>query len=148
MTISTLKYDKLGKPKITKYRIVALGNLDKYEWTKSNCYAPVMNLLELSLLTALSIRAKRKLKCGDVKQAFVQALLPDDEQYVLYQPAGCPISKPNTYWLLKRTLYGLKRSPKHWYDKAVNLLTSVGLTQCKNSPCYFTGHIIPGQSPL
>jgi len=148
MAISTIKYDELGKPKRAKYRIVALGNLDKYAWTKSDCYAPVMNLLELRLLTALSIRLRRKLKSGDVKQAFVQALLPMNEQYVLRPPAGCPISKPNTYWLLKRTLYGLKRSPKHWYDKAVKLLTSVGLTQCTNSPCMFTGTIIPGEPPL
>jgi len=92
MAMSTIKYDEHGHPKRAKYRIVALGNLYKYKWTKSDCYAPVMNLLGLRLLTALSIRLKRKLKSGDVKQAFVQALLPDDEQCVPQPPVGCPIS--------------------------------------------------------
>jgi len=107
-----------------------------------------MSLLEVRLLTALSIRVKRKLKSGDVKQAFVQATLPSTERYVLRPPAGCPISKPNTYWLLKRTLYGLKRSPRHWYEKAVQLLTKVGLQQCPNAPCIFTGTLIKDEPQL
>jgi len=148
MAISTIKYDELGNPKRAKYRIVALGNLDPHEWSKSECYAPVMNLLELRLITALAVRMKRKLKSGDVKQAFVQALLPDTERYVLRPPPGCPLTPPNTYWLLRRTLYGLKRSPKHWYDKATQMLATVGLKQCPNAPCMFTGQIIQGKPPL
>jgi len=55
MAISTIKYDEVGKPKRAKYRIIALGNLEKHKWTKTEYYAPVMSLLELCLLTALSI---------------------------------------------------------------------------------------------
>ena len=111
MAISTIKYDKLGHPKRAKYRIVALGNLDPHEWSQADCYAPVMSLLELRLITAIAVRHKRILKSGDVKQAFVQATLPPEENYVLKPPPGCYLTPPNTYWLLKRTLYGLKRSP-------------------------------------
>ena len=122
MAISTIKFNKDGLPQRAKYRIVALGNLDPHEWTKSDVYAPVMSLLELRFLTALAVKNKRTLKNGDVKQAFVQATLPPDEKYILRPPAGCPRTPPKTYWLLKRTLYGLKRSPKHWFDRATNLL--------------------------
>ena len=78
-----------------------------------------MSLLELRLITAIAVRHKRILKSGDVKQAFVQATLPPEENYVLKPPSGCYLTPPNTYWLLKRTLYGLKRSPRHWYERAV-----------------------------
>jgi len=92
---------------------------------------------------------QRKLKSSDVKQAFVQATLPSTKKYVFRPPAGCPISKPNTYWLLNKcTLYGLKRSPRHWYEKSVKLLNQAGLQQCPNAPCLFTGTIIPGLLPL
>ena len=148
MAISTIKYNELGHPTRAKYRIVALGNLDPHEWSRSDCYAPVMSLLELRLITALAVRHKRILKSGDVKQAFVQATLPPEENYVLKPPPGCYLTPPNTYWLLKRTLYGLKRSPRHWYERAVQILTQVGLTQCKHSPCLFRGEIIDGQPPL
>ena len=83
MAVSTIKFDKDGLPKQAKYRIVALGNLDPNTWTKSDVYAPVMSLLELRFITALSVRNKCTLKNGDVKQAFVQATLPPDKQYVL-----------------------------------------------------------------
>ena len=148
MAVSTIKYDKDGRPKRAKYRIVALGNLDPNNWTKSDCYAPVMSLVELRFLTALAVKNKRTLKNGDVKQAFVQARLPLKEQYLLRPPAGCPKTPPKTYWLLKRTLYGLKRSPRHWFDRATKLLQSVGLQLCPNTPCLFHGTIIPGRPPL
>ena len=93
MAISTIKYDELGKPKRAKYRIVALGNLDPHEWSKSECYAPVLNLLEVRLLTALgAVKMRRKLKSGDVKQAFVQAtyLTPKTTFYVLRQDVPSP----------------------------------------------------------
>ena len=67
MAISTIKYDEDGRPKRAKYRIVALGNLDNNNWSKSDTYAPVMNLIELRLLAAISIHHRRTLKSGDFK---------------------------------------------------------------------------------
>eukprot|EP00957_Ditylum_brightwellii_P030837 2336577-Ditylum_brightwellii.AAC.1 len=40
MAIATLKYDENGNPRCTKYRIVVLGNLAPYSWTKEDYYAP------------------------------------------------------------------------------------------------------------
>ena len=42
-----------------------------------------MSLLEFRLLTALTVKHKCVLENGDVKQAFVQAVLPPEEQYLL-----------------------------------------------------------------
>ena len=118
MAISTIKYDKDGNPKRAKYRIAVLGHLDSNTWERSDTYAPVLSLIELQLMITLGIHGRRIMKSGDFKQAFCQVTLPPDEQYVLKPPAGCPISEPNTFWLIKRNLYGLKRSPKHWFEKA------------------------------
>ena len=107
MAISTIKYvDNI--PVRAKYRIVALGNLDPINWSKSECFAPVMSMMEIRLLTSLAIRSKRHLKSGDVRQAFVQSELPLDETYVVRPPAGCPRTPPNSYWLLQHALYGLR----------------------------------------
>ena len=148
MAVSTIKFDEHNRPKRAKYRIVALGNLDPHDWNKSDTYAPAMSLVDLRLMVMLAIHNKRVLKSGDFKQAFVQATLPPDEAYVLKPAQGCPISEPNTYWLLQRTLYGLKRSPRHWFEKATKILKSLGLQPLINSPCIFKGPIIPGKPDL
>jgi hypothetical protein len=81
MAIATIKYDNFNRPKRAKYRIVVLGNNDYHTWFKESTAAPVMSQLELRLLTSLAISEKRYLKNCDIKQAFVQSSLPDDEHY-------------------------------------------------------------------
>ena len=100
MAISTIKYDKDGLPKRAKYRVVALGNLDPNEWSRRGVYALVLSLMELCFLTTIAVRKKFMLKSAEVKQAFVQAHLPPNKQYILKPPLGCPKTKPNSYWLL------------------------------------------------
>jgi hypothetical protein len=148
MAISTIKYDSNNKPKRAKYRIVLLGNLDYHNWSKESTAAPVMSQLELRLLTSLAVYHKRILKNCDVKQAFVQSSLPCDEDYFVRPPVGCPKSPPGTYWKLIRSLYGLKRAPKLWFEKLSSHLTAMGLKTCANSPCLFFGSLIEGEAPI
>ena len=54
MAISVIKYDGDGKPVRAKYRIVALGNLDPHNWTKNDCFAPVLSQFELRFLAAFA----------------------------------------------------------------------------------------------
>jgi hypothetical protein len=60
----------------------------------------VMSQLELRLLTSLATYHRRVLKNCDIKQAFVQSSLPDDEQYFMKPPIGCHRSPPGTIWKL------------------------------------------------
>ena len=61
MAISTVKFDEFGKPKRAKYRLVALGNLDPHDWNKQDCFAPVMSLMELRLMTAIAVKHNHRL---------------------------------------------------------------------------------------
>ena len=137
-----------GIPDRAKYRIVVLGNLDPHDWSSSDCFAPVISPVELRLLIALAAKRKRIPKTGDVSQAFCQSVLPEDEQYVIRPPKACPLTPSATYLLLKKTLYGLKRSPRHWYNTCRKALASLGLFPCPNAPCIFTGTIIDGEPPI
>jgi hypothetical protein len=107
-----------------------------------------MSQLELRLLTSLAVYIRRVLKNCDVKQAFIQASLPADEQYFLRPPPGCTRSKPGEYWRLLRSLYGLKRAPKLWYEMLSSHLKAMGLRNSETSPCLFTGVLIPGEPPV
>lgn len=148
MAISTIKPDEKGNPKRCKYRIVVLGNHDPNNWTQADCFAPVLSQPELRLLLSLATKKKRIPKCGDVSQAFCQGILPPNENYILRPPPGCPRTPKNAYLRLKRTLYGLKRSPRHWYEKAVQLLKALNIHKVSNSNCIFKGTPIPGQPPI
>jgi hypothetical protein len=148
MAIATIKYDEHNRPKRAKYRIVALGNLDYHTWSKESTTAPVMSQLKLRILTSLAVYNKRVLKNCDIKQAFVQSTLPEDKVYFLKPPQGCPRSPPGSYWHLIRSLYGLRRAPKLWFDKLRTHLISMGLHHSDTSPCLFFGHIFEGEPPI
>jgi hypothetical protein len=148
MAIDTIKYDANNKPKRAKYRIVMLGNLDYHLWSREFTAAPVMSQLELLILTSIAVYHKQPLKNCDVKQAFVQSSLPSGEEYYVKPPVGCPPSAPGTYWHLIRSLYGLHRAPKLWFDKLSGHLKSMGLTSSDSSPCLFVGTLIPGEAPI
>jgi hypothetical protein len=148
MAIAIIKYDGNGNPIRAKYRIVALGNLDPNSWSKNDCFAPVLSQMELRFLVALAVKKQRIPKTGDVAQAFCQSFLPDGENYVCKPPNNCPLTPQGVYLKLKKTLYGLRRSPKHFYDLAKKTLEAVGLKPHPSSPCLFSGVLIKGQPPL
>ena len=86
MAISTIKKDGDGTPDQIKYRIVALRNLNPHNWTKSDCFAPVLSQSDLCLLTAIATGKGRKVKSCDVSQAFCQSYLPEQDKYVCRPP--------------------------------------------------------------
>ena len=148
IAIATIKYNADGQPERAKYRLCVLGNLDHHDWEANETFAPVLSHMELRLLISEAAKCNCVPKTADFKQAFCQSILPALEKYVITPPYGCPLTPPNTYLLLKKTLYGLKRSPRHWFDKAVSILKAVGLHQIPNSPCLFIGKIIEDEPPL
>jgi hypothetical protein len=78
----------------------------------------------------------------------VQSSLLPNEEYYVKPPSGCPRSPPGTYWRLIRSLYGLRRAPKLWYEKLSSHLKLMGLKTCPNSPCLFVDTLIDGEAPI
>ncbi len=95
----------------------------------------------LRFLTSMAVASHCPLHQGDCKNAFCQGILPPDEITIVQPPHGNPEAAPDEYWLLKRTLYGLRRSPRHWYDKISTILCSIGLPSSLEDPCLYTGFI-------
>jgi hypothetical protein len=156
MCVLTIKPNKMLRPHRAKSRILVLGNHKDWIWSKPEKYAPILHPDTLHLIISMAVQQRRTLKQGDCKNAFCQGILPPDEISIVKPLIGDPDAKNDEYWLLKRTLYGLSHSPKHWYDKICKILTSVGLKQNSYDPCLFSGNIIdptdpsdyPSSSPL
>ena len=92
--ISIIIKDKNGKPARAKYLIVVLGNLDPHDWSKSECFVPVISEIELNLMMSLACQLKIEPKKGDFLQAFRQSTLPTHKQYICKPPLGCPVTPP------------------------------------------------------
>ena len=75
-----------------------------------------MSHMEIIFLAALSVISRRKLKPGDVKQAFIKSKLPPDKTYVVKPLTGCSRTPVDSYWLLKCVLGGLIRVPRNCFD--------------------------------
>jgi len=88
-----------GKTCSSEISLVALGNLDPHQWTKSKCFSHVMSLLELCLLTEIAVRHNQTLKSGNVKQAFVQVLPPTTTRMSPHTETNILETSKNTIWI-------------------------------------------------
>jgi hypothetical protein len=147
MCVLIIKPDKDGKPCRAKSRIVALGNHEDRYFSKSQRYAPVLKYSSLNLLCSKAVEHKRVLQQGDCKNAFCHAILPEDELTVVRPPIGDPAFEKDEYWLLNKTLYGLRRSPHHWYNMFCAALKKMGLQQSVHDPCLFSGNLTSDPTP-
>ena len=96
----------------------------------------------------MAVQLQRSPKTGDFQNAFCQSTLPPNEQYIIRPPHGCPFTPPHTYLKLIKTLYGLNRSPCHWYDLASKIFQDIELSPCPNSSCLFSGTIDKSEAKI
>ena len=87
-------------------------------------------------------------KQGDCKNAFCHPIVPENKITIIRLPPNCPISKPNTYWWLNKTLYGLQCSTQHWYSTLSKHLQEIGLRPSSHGSCLFVSSTIPGKPPI
>jgi hypothetical protein len=148
MCVLNVKHNENGNPVRTKSRIVVLGNMEARSWEKGEVYAPVITQTQVQLLVSMAVSHKRVLKQADCCNAFCHGVLPKDEVVIFKPPSGCPVSKQGTYWKLDKTLYGLRQSPLHWFNRISSSFKAIGLQSCPNAPCIFYGTLIPGEPPV
>ena len=86
-------------------------------------FAPVSHMESIRVLLALACHLKFKLYQMDVKTTFLNRFLKEDV-YVARPKRFIDPHFPNHVLYLKKTLYGLKQTPKAWYDRLTQYLVS------------------------
>ena len=135
MCLLIVKNYKDSKPLRSNSFIVDLGNFEDCLYQKSQRYDPVLKYSSIRLLTSKAVGDKRILQQFDCKNVLCKATLPDDEVAVIRPLIGDPAFQDDEYWLLRKTLYGLRRSSHHWYNMIKWILLSMGLNHSPNEPC-------------
>ncbi|RVW74918.1 Retrovirus-related Pol polyprotein from transposon TNT 1-94 [Vitis vinifera] len=114
--IFTVKYKADGNVDRYKARLVAKGFTQSYGIDYQETFAPVAKLNTVRVLLSLAANLDWSLHQLDVKNAFLNGDL--EEEVYMDIPAGLETtSNFNKVCRLRKSLYGLKQSPKAWFER-------------------------------
>ena len=117
-----------------KARLVAQGHTQKYGTDYDETFCSVARQESLRVLLALSVQYKLKLHQVDVVTAFLNGNL--EEEVYMAQPEGfVSPGQEHLVCKLKKSIYGLKQSPRCWNSALDAYLKQIGFTQSNSDPC-------------
>ena len=120
-----------------KARLVAQGYNQKFGADYDETFCPVVRQESFRLLIAKSVQQGLEMHHVDVNTAFLNGTL--EEEVYLRQPKGfVKEGEQNLVCKLKKSLYGLKQSPRCWNMTLDAHLKSMGFTQSIADPCIYT----------
>jgi hypothetical protein len=94
----------------------------------------------MRLLLAMAAVYDYEIEQMDVKTAFLHGDL--DETIYMKQPKGfVDSSKPDHVCLLRKSIYGLKQSPRQWNIKFDNCMKSLGFQSSEYDSCLYFKHV-------
>ena len=130
------KLDDKGNVSRYKARLVAQGFSQRPGEDYNETFAPVARFGSIHTLLAYSVYCNMKIHQMDVKTAFLNGRL--DEDIYMKQPEGFEMpGKEDLVCYLRRSLYGLKQSPRCWYEELKVHLMSLGFSPSLADPCVF-----------
>uniref|UniRef100_A0A2N9GBD9 Integrase catalytic domain-containing protein n=1 Tax=Fagus sylvatica TaxID=28930 RepID=A0A2N9GBD9_FAGSY len=109
-----------------KARLVAKGFTQTYGLDYTETFSPVAKLNSIRIIISLAANLDWPLHQLDVKNAFLHGDLT--ETVYMTQPPGFE-SKGECVCHLKKSIYGLKQSPRAWFDKFSKAVVSHGMTR-------------------
>jgi hypothetical protein len=134
------KKDAAGNVVRYKARLVAQGFSQVPGVDYFDTYAPVARMASIRAILAMAAHFDMEVHQIDIKGAYLNGKLTEDEQIFMSQPPGFPepgTSSRHVLHLLK-TLYGLKQSGRRWYQRLVEILVGkLGFKQCEVDQAVF-----------
>jgi hypothetical protein len=119
-----------------KARLVAKGYSQRHGINYDEVFSPVVRHTSIRAVLALVAYQDLELEQLDVKTAFLHGNL--EEEIFMEQPEG--FKQPGTENLvcrLKKSLYGLKQSPRQWYKRFDSYMIQIGYTRCEYDCCVY-----------
>ena len=127
--VYTLKHKADGTIEHFKERLMAKGYTQTYGIDYTDTFSPVAKINTVRVLLSLAANLDWPLQQFDVKNAFLHD--KSSEEVYMDLPTGCMIPEVNCQKVckLKKSLYGLKQSPRAWFGRFTKSVRSFGYHQ-------------------
>jgi hypothetical protein len=131
------KMNAEGKVEKYKARLVAKGYSQVEGIDFGEIFSPVAKLTSIRLLLSVAAAFDFEIEQMDVKTTFLHGDL--EEEIFMKQPEGYAVKgKKELVCRLKKSLYGLKQSPRMWYQKFDTYMLGLGFTRIKEDHCVYS----------
>ena len=125
-----------GSIECYKAQLVAPGFSQRFNTDYDETFCPVVRLESFRTLVALSVQNGLKLHQVDVTTAFLNGEL-EEEVYMKQPPGFIAPGQKNLVCKLKKSIYGLKQSPRCWNSALQTQLKKMGFLQTASDPCIY-----------
>ncbi|KAK8926133.1 hypothetical protein KSP39_PZI018401 [Platanthera zijinensis] len=119
-----------------KARLVAKGFSQVEGVDYDEIFSPVAKLTSIRMVLSIAAVHDLEIEQMDVKTAFLHGDL--EEEIYMRQPEGFEAKgKEDQVCRLKKSLYGLKQSPRMWYQKFDTYMLELGLERSNSDHCVY-----------
>lgn len=127
-----------GKHSRFKARLCARGYKQQKGIDYNEVFAPTTRYDSIRVLLAVAAQNHFEMMQFDIKTAFLYGEL--NEELYMSPPEGLNCEK-GLVCKLKKSLYGLKQSPRCWNNKFNSFLTNFGFVQSNADKCIYKGEL-------
>jgi hypothetical protein len=130
------KLNAEGKVEKYKARLVAKGYSQVEGIDFGEIFSPVAKLTSIIFMLSVVVAFDFEVEQMDVKTTFLHGDL--EEEIYMKQPEGFVVKgKKELVCKMKKSLYGLKQSPRMWYQKFDTYMLGLGFTRSKEDHCVY-----------
>ena len=126
--VFTVKVGPDGKIDRLKARLVAKGYTQIFGLDYGDTFSPVAKIASVRLFLSLAAIHHWSLHQLDIKNAFLHGDL-EEEIYMEQPPGFVAQGETNLVCKLRKSLYGLKQSPRAWFGRFSTVVRDFGMQQ-------------------
>jgi len=115
------KLNEQGEVVRNKARLIAQGYSQQEDIDYTETFSLIAILEAIRLLLSYAVNHVIILYQMDAKSAFLNGVI-SEEVFVKQPPGFEDLKYPDHVYKLKKSIYGLKQTPRSWYDRLSNLL--------------------------